>query len=99
MQDASGRPTTRIVLAQELSEMIWTFWQDARKGQLVRSTFTYPPDVCLTHPYLDQPLDPQASGYGQSKWAINNIRFSQIRLVALNYYHNLWVPVLAVDAD
>jgi len=96
MQDASGRPITRTALAKEVSGMVSIFWLDAGKSQLVRPTFTYPPDVRLIHPYLDQP---QVLDHDQSKWAVNKFRFSQIRLVALNYYQNVWVPVLAVDAD
>ncbi|KAJ6630333.1 hypothetical protein B0H10DRAFT_982628 [Mycena sp. CBHHK59/15] len=32
-----------------------------------------------------------------SPWATHSVRFADIRLVALNYYKRVWVPVLALD--
>ncbi|KAJ6500817.1 hypothetical protein C8R45DRAFT_820333 [Mycena sanguinolenta] len=34
---------------------------------------------------------------GESPWAAHNVHFGDVRLVALNYYHHVWVPVLAFD--
>ncbi|KAJ7490975.1 hypothetical protein FB451DRAFT_1166292 [Mycena latifolia] len=31
-------------------------------------------------------------------WATRNVHFGDVRLVALNYYGRVWVPVLALDA-
>lgn len=33
-----------------------------------------------------------------SPWAARNVHFGDIRLVALNYYGRVWVPVFALDA-
>ncbi|KAJ7718205.1 hypothetical protein DFH07DRAFT_1011957 [Mycena maculata] len=33
-----------------------------------------------------------------SAWAARNVHFGDIRLVALNYYGRVWIPVLALDA-
>ncbi|KAJ7684324.1 hypothetical protein DFH06DRAFT_1118103 [Mycena polygramma] len=33
-----------------------------------------------------------------SPWSARNVNFRGIRLVALNYYHHVWVPVFAFDA-
>ncbi|KAK0493317.1 hypothetical protein EDD18DRAFT_1078456, partial [Armillaria luteobubalina] len=42
-----------------------------------------------------------SSKYRQSKhtppcWRFENIDFRDVRLVSLNYYHSVWVPILAV---
>ncbi|KAJ6567099.1 hypothetical protein B0H19DRAFT_1139442 [Mycena capillaripes] len=34
-----------------------------------------------------------------SPWSACNVHFGDIRLVALNYYNRVWIPVLAFDAD
>ncbi|KAJ7765699.1 hypothetical protein B0H16DRAFT_399596 [Mycena metata] len=31
-------------------------------------------------------------------WSLRNVHFGDIRLVALNYYGRVWVPILALDA-
>ncbi|KAJ6606076.1 hypothetical protein DFH09DRAFT_1066970 [Mycena vulgaris] len=33
-----------------------------------------------------------------SPWAARNVHFGDVRLVALNYYGRVWVPILAFDA-
>ncbi|KAJ7131674.1 hypothetical protein C8R43DRAFT_1133620 [Mycena crocata] len=48
-------------------------------------------------------LKEEAAGHpplgSRSPWAAHNVRFGDIRLVALNYYGRVWVPVFAVDAN
>ena len=47
--------------------------------------------------FLHEPPTLCALGEG-SPWAARNVHFGDVRLVAINYYGRVWVPVLAFDA-
>ncbi|KAJ7237727.1 hypothetical protein B0H12DRAFT_1238112 [Mycena haematopus] len=52
--------------------------------------------ICVAIFLRDAPMAPAPLGR-RSPWSPHNIHFGDIRLVAMNYYNRVWVPVLAFD--
>ncbi|TFK35522.1 hypothetical protein BDQ12DRAFT_655655 [Crucibulum laeve] len=45
------------------------------------------------------PLGPQIMDANSEGWSIYKVNYRDVRLIGVNYYKKVWIPVLAVDAE
>lgn len=91
------RPITRTEIAQIVANSVASIVSTGKTGKPLVSIF-FLVMTCLSY-MIGQKWGPQVINSETKAWDLRKIDYRDVRLIAINYYRKLWVPVLAIDVD
>lgn len=93
------RLITRAEMAQIVANSVASIVCTGKSGKPLVSISTLLRIRSSSHLIMGQQWGPQVINSQTRAWDLRNIDYRDVRLISINYYRKLWIPVLAIDVD